>query len=282
MKKRLLVVDGSNLLFQMFFGMPARITNQKGEAIQGVLGFVGALLKILRMVKPTHAVVLFDCECPNERRELSADYKANRPDYDEMSEDENPFTQLPAIYAALDFLGMPHTEVTCGETDDAVAAYALTYGAEAEVVISSFDSDFFQLITEQVSILRYRGDQSVVIDPTAFTEKFGILPSQYADYKSLTGDTADNIKGADKIGPKTAAALMRQFGSLEALLANTEHIPKPSVRASVEASADRLRLNYRLIKLQNTTPIPFALEQLPYTDNRQTTTEVLFAIGVKP
>ena len=75
---------------------------------------------------------------------------------------------------------------------------------------------------------------------------------------------------------------MRQFGSLEALLANTEHIPKPSVRASVEANADRLRLNYRLIKLQNTTPIPFALEQLPYPDNRQTTTVVLFAIGVKP
>ena len=282
MDKRLLVVDGSNLLFQMFFGMPARILNQKGEAIQGVLGFVGALLKILRMVNPTHAVVLFDSECQNERRELSADYKANRPDYDNLPDEENPFTQLPAIYAALDLLKIAHTEVTCGETDDVVAAYALTYGGEYEVVISSFDSDFFQLITDRVRVLRYRGDQSVFCDPAAFEDKFGILPSQYADYKSLTGDTADNIKGADKIGPKTAAALMRRFGSLEALLAQSDRIEKPAIRASVQADADRLRLNYRLIKLQNTAPIPFTPEQMRYTDGGQTTTPILFAIGVKP
>ncbi len=277
--QRLLVVDGSNLLFQMYFGMPARIINAQGRPIQGTLGFVGALLKMIRRVCPTHAVVLFDSEAPVARRELDENYKANRPTLDE---EDNPFTQLPDIYAALDLLGIRHTEVTEAETDDVVAAYALTYGREWEVIIASFDSDFFQLITDRVSVLRYRGDNSVILDPAAIRDKFGIEPSQYADFKSLTGDTADNIKGADKVGPKTASALINQFGSLEALLADPDRIEKPSVRESIRQNTDRLRLNYRLIKLQNSTPYPFPAEELTYTDNGMTTVPVLYAIGAKP
>lgn len=277
--KRLLIVDGSNLLFQMYFGMPARIVNAQGRAIQGTLGFVGALLKMLRRVQPTHAVVLFDSEVPNARRELDENYKANRPALDE---EDNPFTQLPDIFAALDLLNIRYAEVTGGETDDAVAAYALTYGGEWEIVIASFDSDFFQLITDRVSVMRYRGDNSVLLDPAAIREKFGIEPAQYADFKSLTGDTADNIKGADKVGPKTAAALIRQFGSLERLLSLSDEIAKPAIRDSIKQSADRLQINYRLIKLQNTTPLPFEAEQLSYTDNGMTTMPILYAIGAKP
>ena len=85
---KLLLVDGSNLLFQMFFGMPARIVNEQGKAIQGTLGFVGALLKIIRMTSPTHIAVLFDGECENNRSTLNPEYKANRIDYNEVSEDE--------------------------------------------------------------------------------------------------------------------------------------------------------------------------------------------------
>lgn len=87
---RFLIVDGSNLLFQMFFGMPARIVNKQGKAIQGTLGFVGALLKIIRRIKPTHIVVLFDGEHKNTRSELNADYKANRIDYSQTPEEEPP------------------------------------------------------------------------------------------------------------------------------------------------------------------------------------------------
>ena len=90
--KKLLLVDGSNLLFQMFFGMPARIANEQGKAIQGTLGFVGALLKIIRMVEPTHVAVLFDGETHNPRTDLDAGYKANREDYSEVEEEENPFS----------------------------------------------------------------------------------------------------------------------------------------------------------------------------------------------
>lgn len=156
---RLLVIDGSNLLFQMFFGMPARIVNEQGKAIQGTLGFTGAMLKIIRMVKPTHLLVVLDGEHENARCELDVEYKANRADYSVVCEEENPFSQLPDVYRALDYLKIRYIETTDCEADDLIAAYALSYGRAAEVVISSFDSDFFQLITERVSVLRYRGEK---------------------------------------------------------------------------------------------------------------------------
>ena len=278
---KLLIIDGSNLLFQMFFGMPSRIINKDGKAIQGTLGFVGALLKIIKMVKPTHTVVLFDGERHNPRTDLDENYKANRMDYDNVPDDENPFTQQSDIYNALDFLGLKHTETTVCETDDVIAAYALKYGAKNEIVISSFDSDFFQLINENVKVLRYRGDNTQIYDVNFFKEKFGILPQLYADYKSLTGDTADNIKGADKIGPKTAAALVNEFGSLENIIANCDKIAKPSVKKSVLENSERIRLNYKLIKLCNCAELPFSFDEIKYNYNGITTTEVLVGIGLK-
>ena len=278
---KILIVDGHNLLFQMFFGMPSRIINKDGKAIQGTLGFVGALLKIIKMVKPTHTVVLFDGERHNPRTDLDENYKANRMDYDNVPDDENPFTQLSDIYNALDFLGLKHTETTVCETDDVIAAYALKYGAKNEIVISSFDSDFFQLINENVKVLRYRGDNTQIYDVNFFKEKFGILPQLYADYKSLTGDTADNIKGADKIGPKTAAALVNEFGSLENIIANCDKIAKPSVKKSVLENSERIRLNYKLIKLCNCAELPFSFDEIKYNYNGITTTEVLVGIGLK-
>lgn len=279
--ERLLIVDGSNLLFQMFYGMPSRIVNQDGKAIQGTLGFVGALLKIIRMTRPTHVAVLFDGETLNERTEVDADYKANRVDYSLLPEEETPFSQMPDVYAALDFLGLCHRETTDCETDDWVAAFVEKYGRDMEVVIASQDSDFFQLITDQVHVLRYRGDKTVICDPLYIREKLGIKPGQYADHKALTGDVSDNIKGADKIGPKTATMLLNKFDTLENLLANAEHIHKPSVRESVIRNAERLRINYRLIKLEGGAELPFNLEQLAWQDGGLTTNEVLKGIGLR-
>ena len=279
--EKLLLVDGSNLLFQMFFGMPARITGKDGQPIQGVLGFVGALLKIIRMVSPTHVAVLFDGEHENPRTELSAEYKANRLDYSQVAEEDNPFSQLPGVYAALDHLGIPHTEALTCETDDLIAGYALTYGARAEVVISSFDSDFFQLITEKVGVLRYRGDATVICTPEYVAERFGIAPDQYADFKALVGDTADNIRGAEKVGPKTAAALLKEYGTLAGVLENAHQIQRPTLRESILRDTERLRVNYRLIKLGGDAALPFAWEQLEYHPAGETTGQVLTAIGLK-
>ncbi len=281
MKNKLLIVDGSNLLFQMFFGMPSRIINKDGRAIQGTLGFVGALLKIIRMTSPTHVAVLFDGECENERREIDKNYKANREDYNLAAEEENPFSQLHDVYDALDLLGLKHMETESCETDDWVAAYTRAFGGDTEIVISSFDSDFFQLISDNVSVLRYRGDNTVICTPDYIKEKLGVPPELYADFKSLTGDSADNIKGADKIGKKTAAALIGEYGSLEGVISNAESIKKPSVMESVIKNADRLKLNYKLIKLCGDHPLPFSLDELEYAYTGITTGEVLKGIGLK-
>lgn len=278
---KLLLVDGHNLLFQMFYGMPSRIVNAQGKAIHGTLGFVGALLKIIRRVLPTHILVLFDGEHPNPRTALDAAYKANRPDYSSMPEEETPFSQLPDVYAALDFLHIAHTETTTCETDDVIAAYALSCAPEMDVVISSFDSDFFQLVSPHVSVLRYRGDATQLVTPETIAEKFGITPAQYADFKSLTGDQADHIRGADKIGPKTAAQLLHTFGTLEGVLRHADEIAKPSIRESIQQNADRLRLNQQLITLTGCAALPIHVESLACAVGSITTREVLRGIGLQ-
>ena len=233
------------------------------------------------MTGPTHVAVLFDGETTNERTQVDAAYKANRTDYSEMPEEEAPFSQLPDIYAALDCLGICHRETRDCEADDWIAGYAAAYGDRMEMVIVSQDSDFFQLISENVKVLRYRGDKTYICDPAYIREKLGIDPAQYAAYKSLTGDPSDNIRGADKIGPKTAAMLMRKFGDLETMFLHREEIAKPSIRRSVAENEERIRKNDRLIRLTGTDILPFPLEELQYHSKGLTTAEVLESIGIR-
>ena len=111
--------------------------------------------------------------------------------------------------------------------------------------------------------------------------KFSVSPQQYAEFKALTGDTADNIKGADKVGPKTASALLNEFGSLEGIIKRAEDIKKPSVRTSVLKNSERLIRNYKLIKLDNCCELPFSADELAFCDTGKKTTEVLSAIGLR-
>lgn len=281
MKRKILIIDGSNLLFQMFFGMPSRIYNEQGIGIWGVLGFVGALLKIIRQTNPTHLIVLFDGENENKRTLIDSDYKANRIDYSKVNDEENPFSQLPYVFRALQYLDIAYVETANCEVDDWVSSYANLYGSENEIVISSFDSDFFQLISNNVSILRYRGDKSVICTPEYLQEKYGIEPCQYADFKSLTGDKADNIVGADKVGTKTACALLQEFGTLDNIIQNAEKIKKQSVRESIIKNTERLRRNVELIKLDGKYDVPFELDDMEFTYSGITTTEILRGIGLK-
>ncbi|MDR1628831.1 MAG: flap endonuclease [Oscillospiraceae bacterium] len=278
---RLLLIDGHNLLFQMFFGMPSRIINKDGKAIQGTLGFVGALIKIIKMTAPTHLAVLFDKEQQNQRTELLEDYKANRIDYSAVPEEDNPFSQLQDIYHALDYMGIQHQEAVNCETDDVIASYALQYANQAQVVISSFDSDFFQLMNRNVSVLRYRGDNTVICGPEFLQEKYGISPCYYADFKALAGDSADNIKGAEQVGPKTAANLIGQFGNLENIILHAREISRPSIRESILRNTERLRTNYKLIRLDGTAAMPFSLDELRYSYTGISTFDVLRGIHLK-
>lgn len=277
--EKYLLVDGSNLLFQMFYGMPARIPGPDGRPIQGTLGFVGALLKMIRMVQPTHVGVFFDGECENPRKALDEDYKANRPDWSEIPEEELPFSQLPDIYAALEFLGICHRETDCCETDDWMASYAKIL--EGQTVLASFDSDYFQLLSDRVSVLRYRGKESRIWTPETLLEKMGVAPEKYAWFKAMTGDSSDNVPGIPGVGPKTAAALTAQFTGMEEMLSHTEAIARPGIRKAVEENRERLIKSYALIRLAGDQPLPFAPERLRWQYEGQTTMAVLAAIGLR-
>lgn len=282
MQNRLLIIDGHNLLFQMFFGLPTKITGKDNKPINAVLGFVGGTIKLINMLNPTHIIAIFDGEHENERTEILPEYKANRTDYSLIeNEEDNPFSQLDNIYSALQFMGIKYYETVGYEADDLISSYVSLCKNDYEIYISSFDSDFFQLIDENVFTVRYRGKSSVICDRNYIKDKFGISPEQYADFKSLTGDTADNIKGASQVGPKTASSLLNEFQTLENVLENAENITKPSVRNSILQSKELLRNNYKLIKLGNNAEISLSPEKLAFAECQLKTMDILFGIGIK-
>ncbi len=262
MRERLLLVDGHNLLFRMFYGMPDNFYSPDGHKYNALYGFVSALDRVLGMIQPTRVFVSFDSPDCGDRRELDADYKANRPDYSEMSPDECPFTQLPAIYAALERMNIPFAEIHGCEADDVLASYAVKYGGEYDVVILSTDRDYWQLVSERVSILNYHGYDSTLVTPATVREKYGVEPEQFADWKCLVGDKSDNIVGVPGVGPKNAAALIAKFGSLDEILRRADEIERPAMRKNVAAAQERLMLNRKLILLDGNAPLPMDAEDL--------------------
>lgn len=277
---RFLFVDGHNLLFQMFFGMPSRIVNSDGVAIQGVVGFVGALNKMIDLVRPTHVAVIFDSEQTSDRREIDECYKANRPDYSEVADSENPFSQLGYIYAALDFMGVKYAEAVGEETDDVIASYVLNLDGSDEAVIASFDSDYFQLVKKNVSVLRYRGKASVVLKEEDITAKFGVLPKFYADAKSLFGDNSDNLRGVKGIGLKTAAKLVSEYGSVADAKAFVGKIENEKLYRTVSENLETVERNYRLIKLDAHAKVPFSTDELAFSSKEVKTMDIVRAIGL--
>lgn len=279
---KLLIIDGHNLLFQMFFGMPSRILNKDGKAIHGTLGFVGGLVNIIKMVEPTHMIVIFDRDQGNERVAINSDYKANRIDYSAVSEEDNPFTQLPDIFHALDDMRIKYAEINGFEADDVAASYAIRYHSRLPIVISSYDSDFFQLLNDNIQVLRYKGKNTILFDTGRFYEKYGIDPRYFADYKALVGDSADNIKGIEKIGPKTAMKLINEHGSISGILEKINSMEYSAVQTSLQKNAERLLQNLQLIKLDDKAPLPYYLEELQYDGaSLSKTIEILKRIGLK-
>lgn len=279
---KLLIIDGHNLLFQMFFGMPSSILNKDGKAIHGTLGFVGGLVNIIKMVKPSHMIVVFDGDKGNERVAINADYKANRIDYSNVPEEENPFIQLPDIFRALDYMKIKYMETDGFEADDVTASYAIKYNSSLPVVISSFDSDFFQLLNDNIQVLRYRGKNTILFDTYRFYEKYGIEPCYFADYKALVGDNADNIRGIEKIGPKTAMKLINEHGGIFSIIEKISSMESSAVQSSLQRNTQKLLQNMQLIKLDDKAPLPYTLEDLQYDETGLLkTVEILKGIGIK-
>lgn len=205
-KELLLIVDGHNLLFRAFFGIPARLL-PSGKPVHGTIGFLGLLRKIVTRVEPTHVVIVFDAEDGGTRKSTYEGYKANRTDFAGVDAAMNPFTQLADIVHCLEKLHIAWQETPGVEADDVIASYALC--ARMPAVVASWDSDFFQLVDERVSVLRYHGKATTHVDEAWVRAKFGVPPERFVDYKAWVGDAADNIKGVRGVGPKTAARLVR-------------------------------------------------------------------------
>lgn len=275
---KLLLVDGSNLLFQMFFGMPARIVSQKGKPIHGVVGFVGALLRIIKMIEPTYVLVVFDGEKDNERKKLNSDYKSNRIDYSNIDDEDNPFSQISMIYEALDYLGIKHVEATEFEADDLIYSYALNFN-NGYVIISSYDSDFFQIVSDKISVMRYRGKKTIICDTHYIKEYFGVTPEKFLDFKALVGDKADNIKGIRGIGPKTAAKFINQFSSIENILCYNIGLNDCKVLKQIQDNKELVLQNKKLISFVN-VKLPISLAELIYFQKETSTKEVLKNINI--
>lgn len=278
---KLLLIDGSNLLFQMFFGMPNTIIGTNGKDIKGVWGFTGALLKICNSIKPSHVLVIFDGEQLLNRKEKDENYKKNRIDYSSIPEEENPFSILPIIKRVLDELNIKYFETNNGyETDDFINEYCHCYQDKYNIVISSHDSDLLQLVNKKISVLRYRGVKSVIYDEKLVKEKYGFNPELFADYKALIGDSADNISGIPKIGVKTASILVNKFGNVQNIIEERNKIEKISIRSSIENNQEKLLKNKKMIQLERTHDIPIKIDKLKYIPLNQSTKEILIKLNL--
>ncbi len=262
MQERLLLIDGHNLLFRMFYGMPDEYYTGGGVKFNAVYGFASAIAKVVEMLRPTHMLAAFDSPECGDRRELDSAYKANRPDFSDAEPNDCPFTQLPAIYEMLEIMGIPHAEIHGCEADDVISSYAVEYGNTTDVVIMSTDKDYWQLISENVSILNYKGYDSTLVTPYTVEQKFGVTPKQFADFKCLVGDKSDNIIGVPGVGPKRAAELLSKYGSIDGIYDNIDSIERAATKKALCESRERMELNKKLIYLSGGEELPYPMELL--------------------
>lgn len=214
--EKILLVDGHNLLFKMFFGIPNSIKNSKGKEIRGLVGFLGNLKKVIHQLEPDTVLVLFDSETSkNENVKWDQNYKGNRKNYDTLEEENNPFYQLPMIYKALDYLNIFHMEVADNEADDYIASFIYqNKNKEYTFIILSTDSDLIQLVDNKTFLYVERGKRSVLYTLEEVVKKYNVTAKQFVEYKALVGDKSDNITGVPKIGKCTAQKIL-MYGSIQ-------------------------------------------------------------------
>ena len=278
--ERLLIIDGNCLLFQMFYGMPSKIYNRSGNTIHATIGFISYVMKQIETYDVTRAVVVFDGDASDERKAELPEYKSNRPsNWDELPANEVPFNEEKYIKACLDFLSIKVIDSVKMEADDVIASLTKLFDNDSKVIISSFDSDFFQLINENVSVLRYRGKASQMFDSATFAEKFGFPPDKYVFYKSLVGDKSDNIRGVDGVGKVTAAKIVAHADSLD----NFDKLCiSEKIKSSLVGSRELVERNLRLITLGYKSNIKYSIDDFSFNFARMqmTNSQILSKCGV--
>jgi len=254
--EKLILVDGHNMLFRLFFGMQRSIRHEDGRDVKCAVGFASSLKKLVDEFDANKLLVLFDSVTSTKSRiEAFPDYKQNRIDYSQVEPEDNPFTQLPDVYKTLDFLDIGYLEADGFEADDYIASICKTYQENYEIIIVSTDSDFNQLINERVSVYKPRGKHSMMLTPVVVAEKFAVKPDQIIEYKSLIGDTADNIPGIKGIGPKRAAEIL-SYGTIDEIISGSTEIPEKYL-IKIKEHEDILNRNKALIQM--IMDVPFEL-----------------------
>ncbi|MBI5359695.1 MAG: DNA polymerase I [Planctomycetes bacterium] len=234
-KKKLYIIDVSSYFYRAFYAIK-HLSTSKGQPTNAIYGLASMLLKFQKAYEPDYVVIAFDSPGPTFRDKLYSEYKANRKEMPgELA------MQLPYISRLIDALNLPSVRKQGLEADDIIATIALNTvkNKDIDAVIVSGDKDFAQIVTDRITILDTMANKITGIEEVK--AKYGVLPEQMIDYFALTGDASDNIPGVLGIGPKGAAQLINEFGSLDNILDNADKIKKENTRRSIiEHKADAL------------------------------------------
>jgi len=258
---RVFLVDGTALLYRAHFALLRNpLVTSRGEPVGAVFGFANALFQLLRQQQPEHLGVAFDLGGPTVRHGRYAGYKAQRPPMpDELS------TQQPRARQLVRAMGLPVIEQEGIEADDLIGALAVRAVARGlQAVIVSGDKDFMQLIQPGIRqwIPPLAGSEAQWIDAEQVVAKWGVGPERMVDLLGLMGDASDNIPGVRGVGPKTAAQLIQQYGTIEGVYLHLDDLGKRAIRAKLEADRENAFLSRELVRIDTGLEPPCDLEQL--------------------
>ena len=240
----MILIDAYARIYRGYHALPP-MSDASGRPTSALFSFAKFLLALERDFHPEYGAVVYDLGEPEARTRLLPSYKANRPPMpDELRE------QLEAIRRVVEAFGYPALEIEGKEADDVIAALAASF-EDFDVKVISSDKDLAQIINDRVVMLvpDRKGGGLSVRGKAEVKEKFGVTPEQVVDYLALIGDSSDNIPGVRGVGAKTAAALLAEFGSVDGILANLDSVKRERTRAALKESAEILRRNVELVKL---------------------------------
>lgn len=257
--KRLFLIDAYAMIFRGYYALirNPRLTS-KGMDTSAIFGFTNSLIELIRRENPSHLAVVFDIGQASVRTEDFSDYKANRSETPEAIK-----IAVPYIHRLLEAMHIPILGVQGYEADDVIGTIARKAERQGyQVFMVTPDKDFAQLVTENIKIYKpaSKGGDVEIIGVSEVLDKYQIShPKQVIDFLAMMGDAVDNIPGLEGVGEKTAMKFLKEFGSIENLLLNTEKL-KGKLKEKVEASAERGMLSKKLATIICDVPIDFTEE----------------------
>jgi DNA polymerase I len=261
LKKKLVLIDGNSVAYRAFFALPL-LHNDKGIHTNAVYGFTMMLMRILEEEKPTHMLVAFDAGKTTFRHKTFTEYKGGRQQTPpELSE------QFPLLRELLQAYQIRFYELENYEADDIIGTLSAKAEKEGfEVKVISGDRDLTQLASDHVTVdITKKGITDVEsYTPETVQEKYGLTPEQIIDLKGLMGDKSDNIPGVPGIGEKTAVKLLKQFGTVENILASIEQINGNKLKENLEKYRDLALMSKQLATIFRDAPVELSLEDIEY------------------